>query len=130
VEISQCGEGLCGRVVWLRSPFDEDGCELRDRNNPSSELRTRSIVGLEVLRTTGLTTSDQDAEICQVYDPVSGRTYHCQFWLDGDDRLRLRGYLGVPLFGRTTTWLRVGSEARTCEQQSAGSTRNLRPASV
>ena len=28
VAIEPCGETLCGRVVWLRSPLDEDGCEL------------------------------------------------------------------------------------------------------
>jgi len=123
VEITQCEGDLCGRVVWLRSPFDEDGCELRDRNNPSSELRARSILGLEILRTTSAAASRGTAETCMVYDPVSGRTYHCQLWLDGDDRLRLRGYFGVPLFGRTATWLRVGSEARTCQESSAASAR-------
>jgi peptidoglycan/LPS O-acetylase OafA/YrhL len=31
VEIRHCGDGaLCGQVVWLRHPFDEHGCELRD----------------------------------------------------------------------------------------------------
>jgi uncharacterized protein (DUF2147 family) len=36
--------------------------------------------------------------------------------LEGDDRLRLRGYLGIPLIGRTTTWTRVGSENRHCRE--------------
>src|SRR5215475_6164246 len=50
VAIEPCGETLCGRVVWLRSPLDEDGCELRDRNNPEPGLRNHPVVGLEVLR--------------------------------------------------------------------------------
>lgn len=29
VEINDCGGQLCGTVVWLRSPFDEDGCPMR-----------------------------------------------------------------------------------------------------
>ncbi len=119
VEITQCEEGLCGRVAWLRSPLDEDGCELHDRNNPDPNLRARSVLGLEILRAASVPASGDAAESCTVYDPVSGRTYHCQLWLDGDDRLRLRGYVGVPLFGRTATWLRVGSEARTCLERSA-----------
>lgn len=122
VEISECEGDLCGRVVWLRSPFDEDGCELRDRNNPSAAARDRAVVGLEILRAHMAGNGDA-AETCTIYDPVSGRTYRCQMWLDGDDRLRLRGYLGVPLFGRTTTWLRVGAEARTCQGRSASSDR-------
>jgi uncharacterized protein (DUF2147 family) len=49
-----------------------------------------------------------------IYDPASGYTYRCQLSLDGNDRLRLRGYVGVPLIGRTTTWTRVGAESRVC----------------
>jgi peptidoglycan/LPS O-acetylase OafA/YrhL len=30
VRMHRCGGALCGRVVWLRSPLDDDGCELRD----------------------------------------------------------------------------------------------------
>jgi len=38
----------------------------------------------------------------------------CRLALAGTDRIRLRGYVGVPLFGRTTTWTRVGAEHRAC----------------
>jgi len=48
--------------------------------------------------------------------PTSGNTYTRQPTLDGDDRLRLRGYVGVPLIGRTTTWTRVGAENRLCAE--------------
>ncbi len=52
-----------------------------------------------------------------IYDPGSGTTYWCRLTLDGD-RLLLRGYVGVPLFGRTTAWIRVGAEERVCRQES------------
>ena len=48
-------------------------------------------------------------------DPGSGSTYTCNIALDGDDRLRLRGYVGIPLLGRTTTWTRVGAEKQLCQ---------------
>jgi uncharacterized protein (DUF2147 family) len=121
VEIIRCEADLCGRIVWLRSPFDEDGCELRDRRNPDAELRTRAVVGLEILRAAPQAASGDTSGTCTVYDPVSGRTYNCQMWPEGADRLHLRGYVGMPLFGRTTTWLRVGSEARTCPVRSSSS---------
>lgn len=48
----------------------------------------------------------------EIYDPVSGRTYRVVARMDGADRLHLRSYLGIRLPGRTTTWIRVGSEQR------------------
>jgi uncharacterized protein (DUF2147 family) len=115
VEIGACGDSLCGRIVWLRSPFDENGCELTDRQNPQQALRDRPIVGLEILR--DLRPEDAAAgrwDGGSIYDPTSGRTYRCNLSLDGPDQLRLRGYIGITLLGRTTTWTRVGSEARLC----------------
>lgn len=116
VEIRACSDGLCGNVVWLRSPIGEDGCELRDDNNPDPAARARTIVGLEILR--GLTPLDQEGRQWAggtIYDPTSGRTYSCNARLDGDDRLFLRGYFGIQLLGRTTTWTRVGAEKRQCK---------------
>jgi len=116
VQIDACEEALCGRIVWLRSPFDEDGCDLRDGRNPDGALRNRPIIGLQVL--TGLQTS-ADGQLWSggtIYDPTSGRTYRCTAQLDGADRLHLRGYIGVPLIGRTTTWIRVGSENQMCKR--------------
>ena len=116
VAIEPCGETLCGRVVWLRSPLDEDGCELRDRNNPEPGLRNRPVVGLEVLR--GLSPrSDGTWSNGRIYDPGSGNTYTCVARLESENRLRLRGYLGIPLIGRTTTWIRVGTEQQTCKEE-------------
>jgi uncharacterized protein (DUF2147 family) len=118
VEISSCGTQLCGRVVWLRSPLDENGCELRDRYNPNPGLRNRPVVGLEVLR--GLQGSGEDDITWSggtIYDPASGNTYRCSLRLETEDRLRLRGYLGIPIIGRTTTWIRVGTERQMCRQQ-------------
>src|SRR5262245_14646778 len=117
VAIEPCGEALCGRVVWLRSPLDEDGCELRDRHNPEPGLRNRPVVGLEVLR--GLSPrADGTWSDGRIYDPGSGNTYTCFASLENANRLRLRGYLGIPLIGRTTTWIRVGTEHETCREQA------------
>src|SRR6266852_963238 len=115
VAIAPCGTELCGRVVWLSSPLDEDGCDLRDRHNPDPTLRSRRVMGLEVLQ--GLKPRPNGTWVSgSIYDPATGNIYTCHLVLDGDDRLRLRGYVGIPLFGRTTTWTRVGAENRMCRE--------------
>jgi uncharacterized protein (DUF2147 family) len=117
VQIVPCSSALCGKVVWLHSPLGEDGCELRDDNNPDLNARNRKIVGLEVL--SGLKKADDERSVWTggtIYDPTTGRTYSCNARMEGDDRLFLRGYFAIELLGRTTTWTRVGAEQRRCQR--------------
>ncbi len=102
VQVCRCADALCGKVVWLRSPLGEDGCEVRDDKNPDSTLRSRAIIGLVVL--TGLKPLDDDQAAWSggsIYDPATGHTYSCKARREGNDRLFLRGYLGIQLLGRT-----------------------------
>ncbi len=109
VQIEACDAALCGRVVWLRSPLDENGCPLRDERNPDAALRGRELVGVELLRDLRpIPSSPQSWADGEIYDPTSGRTYRATLSLDGPRRLLVRGYLGIRLLGRTTTWIRVG----------------------
>ncbi len=108
VELRPCGDGLCGRVVWLRSPLDEFGCALRDDQNPDPALRSREMIGIELLRGLRLSAGVGDEwSGGEIYDPTSGRTYSAVIQLDELGRLRVRGYLGIRLLGRTTYWNRV-----------------------
>ena len=110
IELRPCGEELCGRIVWLREPLDEEGRVPRDDNNPDPSLRDRTILGLEIL--SGLKPApgtDGQWTGGSIYDPESGRTYRCKLRHDGGDLVRLRGYLGFSLLGRTTRWTRVSA---------------------
>jgi len=117
VRLEHCGDSLCARVVWLRSPFDENGCVLRDRHNPDPLLRARDVIGIQLV-------SDLRSENPRgtewtggsIYDPTSGRTYDCVLRLRDPDRIEIRGYFGFELLGRTVTWTRVGSEERFCHE--------------
>jgi uncharacterized protein (DUF2147 family) len=117
VDVHACGTALCGTVVWLRAPFDENGCEWHDRSNAAQDSRSRPIIGLDILR--DLRASDENDGVWSggtIYDPTTGRTYQATVRLDGPDRLEVRGYWKISVLGRTTTWLRVGAERRTCER--------------
>ncbi|MBI5505005.1 MAG: DUF2147 domain-containing protein [Deltaproteobacteria bacterium] len=119
VEIRRCGEQLCGRIVSLQHPYDDSGCPLRDAHNPDASARKRPVEGLDIVG--GLKPSDEPGVWSGgwIYDPGSGRTYSCTLSQLSPERLDLRGYLGISLLGRTTTWWRVGSEAQRCELPSS-----------
>jgi uncharacterized protein (DUF2147 family) len=106
VEIFPCGDKLCGKVVWMKNPNFVDpndgpvGTPKIDRKNPDPALRSRPIIGLQVID--GLKASGNDSwEHGTCYDPESGNTYRCKMRLASPDRLEMRGYVGIPLFGRT-----------------------------
>ncbi|MGQ9495940.1 MAG: DUF2147 domain-containing protein [Thermoanaerobaculaceae bacterium] len=110
VEISKTGEGLSGKIVWLEKPVygpkhPASGQAKTDRNNPDPSLRARPILGLVIL--SGFRWEGSKWVDGSVYDPISGKTYRATLYLEAPERLRLRGYVGIPLFGRSEVWMRV-----------------------
>lgn len=105
VRIEPCGERLCGSIVALKEPLNAEGQPKRDRNNPDAALRERPIVGLPVLQAF-LPDGDEPNKWTggTIYDPESGKTYKCTLTLQADGTLDVRGYVGVPLLGRSQTW--------------------------
>ena len=72
----------------------------------SGALKDQKIIGMQILH--GLR---QDGPGSygggEILDPDSGKTYHCKATLvDGGAELHMRGYIGIPLLGRTQTWMR------------------------
>lgn len=47
----------------------------------------------------------------KILDPKTGKIYNCKMHMtESGQKLEVRGYLGLSLFGRTQTWLRVQKE--------------------
>ena len=107
VEIYDCDGKLCGRIIWLKEPLDDKGKEKLDIHNPDQAQRGRKIVGLDLLH--GFVASPYDEhewEDGEIYDPENGKLYSCTLTLEDDGSLDVRGYIGIPLFGRTQVWTR------------------------
>jgi len=107
IEISQDGEKFFGKIVWLKNPNDEEtGLPKRDKENPDEVLRQRYIMGIQLL--SGFVyDGDGEWDDGDIYDPKSGKTYSCYMELQEMDKLKIRGYVGISLLGRTTYWTRV-----------------------
>ena len=104
IEITRVGDGLSG--VIKGSPNAGDGRPDLDEKNPDPALRDRPLTGLELF--SGFTyAGDGRWKGGSIYDPNSGKTYRCIVtWVD-PDTLKVRGYVGVPMLGRTETWTRI-----------------------
>jgi uncharacterized protein (DUF2147 family) len=76
-----------------------------DRLNPDPALRDRELIGLEIFEGFRY---DGDGEWSGgfIYDPNSGRTYRGTLKLIDPDTLKVRGFIGISLIGRTETWKR------------------------
>ena len=51
--------------------------------------------------------SDKRWDNGTIYDPKSGNTYSSFMELDGPDRIKVRGFIGISLIGRTDVWTRA-----------------------
>lgn len=54
-----------------------------------------------------VTTDQKVYEEGTVYDPKSGKTYSGKITQTSKDKLEMRGYVGISLFGRSSYWTRV-----------------------
>jgi uncharacterized protein (DUF2147 family) len=76
-----------------------------DEFNPDSTLQDRPLLGITILH--GFTyEGDGVWKGGTVYDPNSGNTYKSTMTLVDKNTLKVRGYIGVSLFGRSDTWTR------------------------
>jgi uncharacterized protein (DUF2147 family) len=114
VRIEQAGGEYQGYILWqLHDTYGpEDGPALNgkivtDRKNPDPALRSRPITGLRLLTGLKFDPGSNKWKDGHVYNSDNGRSYNCQVRLLGPDRLQLRGYIGISLFGGSTVWRRV-----------------------
>ena len=113
VEVAACGNSLCGIIAWLKDPLGEDGRPAVDRSNPKAELRQRPLCGLQIMG--GFKPAANGGwEDGWIYDPETGKTYTANVSMEGAN-LRLRGYVGIPLFGETQLWSRAPAGAPSCK---------------
>lgn len=111
LEFYRCEEKICGKIIWLNEPkyvHENDGpvgTTKVDRKNPDPALRNRPILGLQVMEGVTATGENQWGDgAC--YDPESGKSYKCKMTLVSPDRLKMRGFIGISLFGRNYVLVR------------------------
>jgi len=107
IEIYKEGELYFGKIIWLKFPIDEEtGQPKLDKHNPDPDLQTRPSLGIQLLVNFEWD-EDNEWDEGDIYDPKSGKTYSCYIVMKEYDLLKIRGYIGISLIGKTTYWTRV-----------------------
>lgn len=94
-----------GRISWIKRR-NANGSAVLDVKNPDPAKQKDKILGLEILKNfkySGRKTWDDGF----IYDPLSGKTYSCRISTVTNARIKIRGFIGIPLFGRSTFWTRT-----------------------
>ena len=105
IEISQCGDALCGRIVGIE----------RGRTEPvPTDVNGRSQCGLTII--SNEKPQADGVWLGEVTDPRDGGRYQAKLWVDDSGNLRLRGFIGIPALGATQVWHKfsghLGAECR------------------
>lgn len=113
VEIYKEQDKYFAKIVSLTEPTwpagDDQGMAGKpknDRYNPNADLRSRPIIGMQIMHDFIYNPGKNIWEDGKIYDPGCGKTYKCKLTLTSPNRLEVRGYVGISLLGRTEIWTR------------------------
>ena len=106
IKIADCGDGLCGTIVWLKEPNDpETGKPRTDRNNADSGKRGRPLIGVPIVLSMKPNGASKWAG--QVYNAEDGKTYSGNITELSPTSLKLEGCALGGLICKGQTWTRA-----------------------
>ena len=101
VEVYERSGKIYGKIVEILNAEKRNAvctkCNGTDKDAP--------ILGLIIIK--GLVKDEEEYNDGKILDPTNGEEYKCLIELDGKDKLKVRGFVGVAMFGRTQYWYRV-----------------------
>ena len=105
IRIREDGGLLSGTIEKLLAP-DAKPDAVCDKC--SDERKDKPMIGLEVLRGVKKAEADNLWDGGTILDAAEGKVYKVRLQpVDDGKKLEVRGYVGLPLLGRTQTWIRV-----------------------
>jgi uncharacterized protein (DUF2147 family) len=119
VELARCGAALCGRVSKVISNHS--------MSRPGEAMQAadaRDPMGLQLLSNfvaDGVASAEPTQWRGDIYNRENGKTYSCLMSLDARGDLVLRAYVGLPVFGKTQVWQRLGGPGSATGASTAAS---------
>src|SRR5450631_1915406 len=100
IQISQATGGVYeGRIVGGNQPARLDA------KNPDTALRSKPLRGSVILRNLRYS-GDGKWSGGAIYEPDTGRTYKCLVELIDSEHLKMHGFIGISLLGKSQIWTR------------------------
>ena len=90
-----------GRVTGARPGRDPNALCMKC----PGELKNQRVMGMVVIR--NFHPEGDDWVGGTLIDPETGKEYKGKIWALGDDKLSMRGFVGISLIGRSATWVRI-----------------------
>ena len=101
VEIYENDGKIYAKILELLTPGDEN----KVRDQCDGDKKDHPIKGMVVID--GLSKDGKEWNKGTILDPKNGKIYKCYITLEGTDKLKVRGYIGFSLLGRTQYWYRM-----------------------
>lgn len=96
VRLARCGSGYCGTLVSVSGPG-------LDEKNPEPSLRSRSLVGVQIMNANKATSDGFEGTL---YNPKDGKTYSGGLTVKGPNLVEVAGCV-MSVFCKRQTWKRV-----------------------
>ena len=98
IHVSKCGSGICGTIVWLKTPIDPaTGRPQVDDKNRDPALAHRPVIGINIFK--GLKSVADRKWSGRIYNADDGKTYTSDITLAGPRKLKVRGCVMAVLCG-------------------------------
>ena len=117
IEIVPCGAKFCGYVYWVRDPLNMQGKPVLDSHNPEAPRRNKPMCGTRILNNLVQVSPVGGARTWGgglIYNPQEGETYDAELQLVSPNKLSVRGFVGVKIFGETFVWTRAPADLVRC----------------
>jgi len=95
------------KILWYKGTEGKPLDYWTDRHNPDPKLRSRKILGMQILRNLKYHSKTNSWEDGIVYDSKHGKEWNSSAYIDKNGNMRVRGYWHFKFIGKTMTFFRV-----------------------
>ncbi len=108
VQVYKDGMEFKAKIVWFDDHDDSRELDYwTDEKNPDPTLRTRKLLGMNVLEKLTYNQQTNSWEDGMIYDAKHGKLWNSSAYIDKEGALKVKGYWHYKFIGKTLTFKRI-----------------------